>query len=169
LLITDELRNANPSNTYPARKQRFLTNWGTLVSMSVEERIKALEEELNRLKTELVKQQSAQPQQQPQSQPQKHKVVNNEHKVAIKAKPHTHEFVEWQPGIYKCVKCGAYYVDANNVDGVLKAFTAKHRHGNGEHDIFNCPVCRPKLNSALASIGYEVVEKDGEYIIKRKR
>jgi len=67
------------------------------------------------------------------------------------------------------VKCGAYYVDAQNVDAVLKAFTAKHRHGGGEHDIFTCPVCRPKLNSALASIGYEIVEKDGEFIIRRKR
>jgi hypothetical protein len=137
--------------------------------MSIEERIRALEEELNRLKTELAKQ-PVQQQQQTQPQPsQQHAISNEEHKVAIKAKPHVHEFVEWQPGIYKCVKCGAYYVDVQNVDGVLKAFTAKHRHGNGEHDIFNCPVCKPKLSSALASIGYEIVEKDGEYIIRRKR
>ena len=134
--------------------------------MSIEERIKTLEEELNRLKEELQKQHT-QPSSQ-QSQPQ-HIISNEEHKIAIKAKPHTHEFIEWQPGIYKCVKCGAYYVDANNVDGILKAFTAKHKHGGGEHDIFTCPVCRPKLNNALASIGYEIVEKDGEYIIKRKR
>jgi hypothetical protein len=144
-------------------------NWGRGLIVSIEERIKALEEELNRLKTELAKQPQAQPQQQPQQQPQEHKVVNEEHKVAIKAKPHVHEFIEWQPGVYKCVKCGAYYVDAQNIDGVLKAFTAKHRHGNGEHDIFNCPVCKPKLTSALSSIGYEIVEKDGEYIIRRKR
>jgi hypothetical protein len=137
--------------------------------MSVEERIKALEEELNRLKSELVKQQQTQPQQQPQPQPQEHKVVNEEHKVAIKAKPHVHEFVEFSPGVYRCVKCGAYYVDANNVDGVLQAFTAKHKHGGGEHDIFNCPVCKPKLESALSRIGYEIVEKDGEYIIRKKR
>jgi len=134
--------------------------------VSIEERIKTLEEELNRLKEELQKQHT-QPSSQ-QSQPQ-HIISNEEHKIAIKAKPHTHEFIEWQPGIYKCVKCGAYYVDANNVDGILKAFTAKHKHGGGEHDIFTCPVCRPKLNNALASIGYEIVEKDGEYIIKRKR
>jgi hypothetical protein len=137
--------------------------------MSIEERIRALEEELNRLKAELAKQQPQQPQQ-PQPQPsQQHAISNEEHKVSIKARPHVHEFIEWQPGIYKCVKCGAYYVDAQNVDAVLKAFTAKHKHGGGEHDIFTCPVCRPKLNSALASIGYEVVEKDGEYIIRRKR
>ena len=137
--------------------------------MSIEERIRALEEELNRLKAELAKQQPQQSQQ-PQPQPsQQHVITNEEHKVTIKAKLHTHEFVEWQPGIYKCVKCSAYFVDAQNVDAVLKAFTAKHRHGGGEHDIFTCPVCRPKLNSALASIGYEVVEKDGEYIIRRKR
>jgi hypothetical protein len=137
--------------------------------MSIEEKIRALEEELNRLKTELAKQQPAQPQPQPQSQSQQHIITNEEHKIAIKAKPHVHEFVEYSPGVYRCVKCGAYYIDANNVDGILKAFTAKHRHGNGEHDIFTCPVCRPKLNSALASIGYEIVEKDGEYIIRRKR
>jgi hypothetical protein len=134
--------------------------------VSIEERIKTLEEELNRLKEELQKQHT-QPSPQ-QSQPQ-HVVQNEEHKVAIKAKPHTHEFVEWQPGVYKCVKCGAYYVDANNVDGILSAFTAKHKHGGGEHDIFNCPVCKPKLQNALSRIGYEVVEKDGEYIIKKKR
>ena len=137
--------------------------------MSIEERIKALEEELSRLKSELAKQQPAQPQSQPQSQSQQHIITNEEHKIAIKAKPHVHEFVEWQPGVFKCVKCGAYYVDAQNVDGVLKAFTARHRHGNGEHDIFTCPVCRPKLTSALGSIGYEIVEKDGEYIIRKKR
>jgi len=134
--------------------------------VSIEERIKALEEELNRLKSELSKQSTQQPQPQPSQQ---HVIQNEEHKVTIKAKPHTHDFIEWQPGIYRCVKCGAYYVDAQNVDAVLKAFTAKHRHGGGEHDIFTCPVCRPKLNSALASIGYEIVEKDGEYIIRRKR
>jgi len=137
--------------------------------VSIEERIKALEEELNRLKSEIAKQ-TQQQTQQPQPQPsQQHVITNEEHKIAIKAKPHVHEFVEWQPGIYRCVKCGAYYVDAQNVDAVLKAFTAKHRHGSGEHDIFTCPVCRPKLNSALASIGYEIVEKDGEFIIRRKR
>ena len=137
--------------------------------MSIEEKIRALEEELNRLKTELSKQPQAQ-QQQSQSQPsQQHVIQNDEHKLTIRARPHTHEFIEWQPGIYKCVKCGAYYVDAQNVDGVLKAFTARHRHGNGEHDIFTCPVCRPKLTSALGSIGYEIVEKDGEYIIRKKR
>ena len=134
--------------------------------MSIEERIKTLEEELNRLKEELQKQ-HIQPSPQ-QSQPQ-HVIANEEHKVSIKAKPHTHEFVEYSPGVYRCIKCGAYYVDANNVDGILSAFTAKHKHGGGEHDIFTCPVCKPKLQNALSRIGYEVVEKDGEYIIKRKR
>ena len=134
--------------------------------MSIEERIKTLEEELNRLKEELQKQHT-QPSPQ-QSQPQ-HIITNEEHKVTIKAKPHTHEFVEYSPGVYRCIKCGAFYVDANNVDGILSAFTAKHKHGGGEHDIFNCPVCKPKLQNALSRIGYEVVEKDGEYIIKRKR
>jgi len=137
--------------------------------MSIEERIRALEEELNRLKSELVKQPQAQPQQSQPQPSQQHVIQNEEHKVAIKAKPHVHEFVEFSPGVYRCVKCGAYYVDAQNVDAVLKAFTAKHRHGNGEHDIFTCPVCRPKLTSALSSIGYEIVEKDGEFIIRRKR
>ena len=96
-------------------------------------------------------------------------IQNEEHKVTIKAKPHVHEFIEWQPGIYRCVKCGAYYVDANNVDGILMAFTAKHKHGGGEHDIFTCPVCKPKLQNALSRIGYEIVEKNGEYIIRKKR
>ena len=137
--------------------------------MSIEERIKALEEELSRLKSELAKQQPAQPQSQPQSQSQQHIITNEEHKIAIKAKPHVHEFIEWQPGVFKCVKCGAFYVDANNVDGVLQAFTAKHKHGGGEHDIFNCPVCKPKLTNALSRIGYEIVEKDGEFVIRRKR
>ena len=134
--------------------------------MSIEERIKTLEEELNRLKEELQKQHT-QPSPQ-QSQPQ-HMITNEEHKVSIKAKPHTHEFVEYSPGVYRCIKCGAYYVDANNVDGILSAFTAKHKHGNGEHDIFTCPVCKPKLQNALSRIGYEIVEKDSEYIIKKKR
>jgi len=134
--------------------------------VSIEERIKTLEEELNRLKEELQKQHTQPPSQ--QSQPQ-HMITNEEHKVTIKAKPHTHEFVEYSPGVYRCIKCGAYYVDANNVDGILSAFTAKHKHGGGEHDIFTCPVCKPKLQNALSRIGYEVVEKDGEYIIKRKR
>jgi len=134
--------------------------------VSIEERIKTLEEELNRLKEELQKQHTQPPSQ--QSQPQ-HMITNEEHKVTIKAKPHTHEFVEYSPGVYRCIKCGAFYVDANNVDGILSAFTAKHKHGGGEHDIFNCPVCKPKLQNALSRIGYEVVEKDGEYIIKRKR
>jgi len=134
--------------------------------VSIEERIKALEEELNRLKSELSKQSTQQPQPQPSQQ---HVVQNEEHKVTIKAKPHTHEFIEFSPGVYRCVKCGAYYIDANNVDGILMAFTAKHKHGGGEHDIFTCPVCKPKLQNALSRIGYEIVEKDGEYIIRKKR
>jgi len=133
--------------------------------VSLEERIKALEEELNKLKESAKQQASAT---QPQSQPQpKHEVKQDVHQTAIKAKPHVHRFTEVWPGVYRCVGCGATWVDSNNVDAVLNAFAAVHRHGDGAYDIFNCPVCRPKLENTLKRLGYNVEEKDGAIILRR--